>query len=95
MRELTLEIFNNQLYVKECEPWLTREGFRQLFALFGRNSQGIGTSPLSVWVQNCDNLKTISKIEHKKLDKFIDKIYVKLEKSKKLILSSKNNLIIK
>lgn len=81
IRELTLELFNRHLYVKECEPWLTMEGFRRLFSLIGRNSQGIGTSPLSVWVGNAEELKTISKAEQKKLDKLIDKIYDKLAKS--------------
>lgn len=81
LRALTLELFNSHLHVKECEPWLTCEGFRQLFSLIGRNSQGIGTSPFSVWVENCDtNLETLSKAEKKKLDKLIDKIYEKLEK---------------
>ena len=80
---MTLDLFNNQLYVKECEPWLTSEGFRQMFSLIGRNSQGIGTSPFSVWVENSSNLETINKGEKKKLDKLIDKIYEKLDKGLK------------
>jgi len=40
LREVFIEYFKNFLYVKECESWLSKEGFRQLFALFGRNSQG-------------------------------------------------------
>lgn len=40
LRELTLEVFNNYLYVKEFEPCLTKEGFRRLFSLIGRNAQG-------------------------------------------------------
>jgi hypothetical protein len=77
---MTFDLFSNHLYVKECEQWLTSEGFRQMFSLIGRNSQGIGTSPFSVWVENSSNLETISKGEKKKLDKLIDKIYEKLEK---------------
>jgi hypothetical protein len=82
MRELTLELFNNFLFVKECEPWLTKEGFRRIFSLFGRNSQGIGTSPFSVYVENVSHLRTINKLEKRKVDKLIDKIYAKLDKSK-------------
>lgn len=81
LREMTLEIFKNYFYVPECEPWLSKDGFCQLFALFGRNSQGIGTSPFSVYVNNLSKLNTLSKIEKKKLDRFIDKLYSKLEKS--------------
>ena len=78
---LTLEYFNAHLHVKECESWLTPEGFRQLFSLIGRNSQGIGTSPFSVWVENCSSkLTTLNKVEKKKLDKFIDKVYSTLDK---------------
>jgi hypothetical protein len=82
MRELTVELFNNFLYVKECEPWLTKEGFGRIFSLFGRNSQGIGTSPFSVYVENVEKLRNITKLEKKKVNKFIDKIYSKLDKSK-------------
>lgn len=79
---MTLEVFRKQLYVKECESWLSEQGFRRMFSLIGRNSQGTGTSPLSVWVENCDDMSTINKAEHKELDKFIDKIYDQLSKSK-------------
>jgi hypothetical protein len=80
LRELVLNVFNTQLYVKECEPMLTEQGFRRLFCLIGRNSQGIGTSPLSVWVENCDAM-SLEKKERKQLDKFIDNIYDRLAKS--------------
>ena len=78
---MTLELFNNFLYEKECEAWLSKEGFRKLFSLIGRNSQGIGTSPFSKYVENVDDLRPISRLDRKKLDKFIDKIYAKLDKS--------------
>jgi len=88
LRELTLEVFRQQLYVKECEPWLSEQGFRRMFSLIGRNSQGIGTSPLSVWVENCDDMTEIDKSEHKKLDKFIDNIYEQLSKTSESFLNS-------
>ncbi len=59
---------------------LTEEGFKKLFGLIGRNSQGIGTSPLSAWVEKCYDMNSISKQESKKLEKFIDKLYDKVEK---------------
>ena len=79
LRELTLELFKSHLYVKECESWLTPEGFRQLFSLLGRNSQGIGTSPFSVYVEKVSKL-SMKKLDRKKLDKYIDKIYDNLDK---------------
>lgn len=60
---------------------LTEQGFRRLFSLIGRNSQGIGTSPLSVWVGNCDLMDIPNKKERKQLDKFIDNLYDRLDKS--------------
>lgn len=62
--------------------WLTPEGFRSLVALVGTNGQGIGTSPLSRWVRNCDNLE-IPDEERKKLNDLIDDVYEQLEKGKK------------
>ena len=90
---MTLEVFRQQLYVKECEPWLSEQGFRRMFSLIGRNSQGIGTSPLSVWVENCDDMTEIDKSEHKKLDKFIDNIYEQLSKSKKIYYEKKKVIL--
>jgi hypothetical protein len=74
------------LYVKECEAWLTPEGFRQLFSLFGRNSQGIGSSPFSVYVENTAKLN-LKKLEKKKLNKYIDKFYDALDKSKNVCVN--------
>ena len=86
MRAITLELFSSKLHTAECEPWLSEQGFRQLFSLIGRNSQGIGTSPFSVYVANTaagkrGKLKNLTKPERRQLDKHIDKIYDKLETS--------------
>ncbi|RXG62403.1 SET and MYND domain-containing protein 5 [Armadillidium vulgare] len=72
------EEFRNQLE-KLRTLWLTPDGFRSLFALVGTNGQGIGTSPFSVWVSKCENLKNISEDERKSLDIFIDDLYEKLD----------------
>ncbi len=58
------------------------------FLFLNRNSfvsvkLGIGTSPLSVWVENVEALD-VSKAEAKKLDKFIDKLYENLSKSENI-----------
>ena len=86
---------------------LTKEGFRKLFSLIGRNSQGIfilffyycfssfrinanrsinfnigiGTSPFSVYVEKSSKLKGLNKLDKKKLNKHIDKIYDHLDRS--------------
>ncbi|CAF0828134.1 unnamed protein product [Brachionus calyciflorus] len=91
LREMTFEIFNRDLYVKDCEPWMSSEGFRQIFALFGRNSQGIGTSPFSIYVENLSEIKNLTKIEKKKLDKFIDKLYGTLENTAGNFLNSEGS----
>jgi len=43
---------------------------------------GIGTSPFSVYVENLSNLN-LNRVEKKKSEKQIDKIYEKLDQSKK------------
>lgn len=72
-------IMERALGASEVQHWLTPEGFRSLVALVGTNGQGIGTSPLSRWVRNCDNLE-VPKEEKVKVDKFIDDLYEQLEK---------------
>lgn len=64
--------------------WLTPEGFRSLVALVGTNGQGIGTSPLSRWVRNCDAVE-ISTEEREKLDQLIDNIYDQLDKGESVL----------
>ncbi|XP_076044541.1 SET and MYND domain containing, class 5 isoform X2 [Oratosquilla oratoria] len=77
--EMLRSIMEKALGYEEVRHWLTSEGFRSLVALVGTNGQGIGTSPLSRWVRNCDMLD-ISKEEKEKLDQFIDDVYEQLDK---------------
>lgn len=58
--------------------WLTTDGFSKLFCLLGMNQQGVGTSSLSIWVGNCDELDLPDE-EREKLDNLIDKLYEELE----------------
>lgn len=46
----------------------------------GRNGQGIGTSSLSVYVKNLDNLPGCSDDERQALDLFLDDLYEKMDK---------------
>ena len=64
--------------VPAVQWFLTPDGFCSLFALVGRNGQGIGTSPLSQWVKRVEKLHVTSS-EKNQLDKFIDKIYEEIE----------------
>lgn len=91
LRELVVVLFNQYLYTKECEPMLSEKGFKKLFSLIGRNSQGIGTSPLSIWVENCDAMKSLGKKEAKDLDKFIDEIYDRLAKESESFMNSEGS----
>ncbi|XP_071520164.1 protein-lysine N-trimethyltransferase SMYD5 isoform X2 [Panulirus ornatus] len=72
-------LMEKSLGAPEVQHWLTPEGFRSLVALVGTNGQGIGTSPLSRWVRNCDALEMASG-EREKLDRLVDDIYEQLEK---------------
>ncbi|XP_063614322.1 histone-lysine N-trimethyltransferase SMYD5-like isoform X2 [Penaeus indicus] len=77
--EALRDLMEKALGAPEVRHWLTPEGFRSLVALVGTNGQGIGTSPLSRWVRNCDALE-ISAEEREKLDQLIDNIYDQLDK---------------
>ncbi|XP_028040938.1 SET and MYND domain-containing protein 5 [Bombyx mandarina] len=70
LRELTINVINGE-YIQE---FLSPEGFCSLMALIGTNGQGIGTSPLSMWVNAVLEL-TMSDDERQQLDLFIDKLY--------------------
>ncbi|KAG0713036.1 SET and MYND domain-containing protein 5 [Chionoecetes opilio] len=72
-------LIEKSVWSSEVQQWLTPEGFRSLVALVGTNGQGIGTSPLSRWVRNCDNLD-LSEEERKNLNHLIDDLYDQLEK---------------
>lgn len=62
-------------YEKQVEDWFTPHGFKSLLALLGTNQQGVGSSSLSLWVRNCDDLES----EKDSLDSFIDQLYEKME----------------
>nr|CAB3266419.1 SET and MYND domain-containing protein 5 [Phallusia mammillata] len=73
------EQLKSLFYSDDIAHWFTVEGFEKLFALLGTNQQGIGSSALSVWVHNCDNLD-LPDGQRDQLDTFIDKLYEDLEK---------------
>ncbi|KAK4312214.1 hypothetical protein Pmani_016337 [Petrolisthes manimaculis] len=72
-------LMEKSLWAPEVQHWLTPEGFRSLVALVGTNGQGIGTSPLSRWVRNCDSLN-LPPHERQITDTLIETIYQQLEK---------------
>ena len=82
IRELTYEFFKNYLYTEECESWFSPAGFRNMFSLIGRNAQGIGTSPVSVWAEKCEQLTAGDKAEKKRMEKLIKKTYDTLYRGK-------------
>ena len=69
----------NLLYFVIYFQWLCPDGFRSFVALVGTNGQGIGTSPLSRWVNNCEALDLEGQ-DKEVLDKFIDDLYQQLDK---------------
>lgn len=74
LHQLTTAVFHGE----DFGDYLTPEGFRCLLALIGRNGQGIGTSPFSVWVANVGKLE-LPEEERKKVDQLIDDMYDKLD----------------
>jgi len=70
LRDLTIKALDTS----QINEFLTPEGFRSLFALMGRNGQGIGTSSFSVWVENATDSH-----DDDQTNKFIDSVYVDME----------------
>jgi len=79
--QLTLlrELITKAMFDPDVHQLFTPEGFLSLIALIGTNGQGIGTSPLSVWVNNCDKLD-IDGQQKSMLDNFIEQLYESLDK---------------
>ncbi|XP_046978047.1 histone-lysine N-trimethyltransferase SMYD5 [Vanessa cardui] len=86
LREMTANVINGE-YIQE---FLTPEGFCSLMALVGTNSQGIGTSPLSLWVTSVSQL-TMSDDERQQLDMFIDKLYQYVEEESGQFLNTEGS----
>lgn len=63
LRELTSHVVSGD----EVQEFLTPEGFCTLMALVGTNGQGIGTSPLAMWVNSVLEV-TMSDDERQRLD---------------------------
>jgi len=60
--------------------FLTPDGFAAIFALIGRNSQGIGTSAFAVWTKKVEKLATKPN-EKSQLEKLIDTVYDAIEQN--------------
>lgn len=72
------------MQIAEFKWFLTANGFRQLLALLGRNQQGVGTSPLAMWVKNSEALPepqqaVAAASAASELTQFIDAIYTKID----------------
>lgn len=88
LHQLTLAVFSGP--GEDFGNYLTPEGFRCLFALIGRNGQGIGTSPFSVWVNNVTKL-SLPEEDRKKVDQLIDDLYDKLDEVAGQFLNSEGS----
>ncbi|KAJ8888010.1 hypothetical protein PR048_007495 [Dryococelus australis] len=70
LRQLLIEA----LYADCVQQWLTPDGFVSLLALVGTNAQGVGTSPLSMWVSRVAALPLCPE-DRANIDTFIDGLY--------------------
>ncbi|XP_046571271.1 histone-lysine N-trimethyltransferase SMYD5-like [Haliotis rubra] len=77
--ELLWRLTSEALYEEAAQQWFTPEGFKSLFALIGRNGQGVGSSSISVWVRNCEALDH-SADEKEKMEEYIDQLYEQLDR---------------
>ncbi|WAR22457.1 SMYD5-like protein [Mya arenaria] len=75
----TIMLLLKMIAMVKQDQWLTPEGFRSMFALMGTNQQGIGSSSISVWARNCDDLD-LSESDKNDLDKVIDQLYDDLDR---------------
>lgn len=60
-------------------PCSIKEGLKTLFAIAGRNSQGIGTSVFSIWVKNVEKFE-LSEESRKEINEFIDNVYLGMDR---------------
>uniref|UniRef100_A0A0A9WCY4 SET and MYND domain-containing protein 5 n=2 Tax=Lygus hesperus TaxID=30085 RepID=A0A0A9WCY4_LYGHE len=63
--------------INHAQSFVSEEGLRSLFALIGRNGQGIGTSVFSEWVKFVEK-KEMSTEERDSVDSFIDTAYANM-----------------
>ncbi|XP_037509713.1 histone-lysine N-trimethyltransferase SMYD5 isoform X1 [Rhipicephalus sanguineus] len=84
LRDLTAAVFRGHPCVTS---WLSDEGFRSLMALVAKCGQVIGTSALSVWVKNCNDLE-LPDAERGSLDALIDQVYEDIEKESGAFLNN-------
>ena len=74
-----LRVATSRCFTQECvQPFLTGEGFRSLFALVGRNGQGIASSPWSVYVKNTAKLPLSDKAREE-TEGLIEAVYSALD----------------
>ncbi|XP_067036789.1 histone-lysine N-trimethyltransferase SMYD5-like [Acropora muricata] len=78
--DLLRVLMSNALFDEKLQQWFEPEGFKSLVALIGTNGQGIGTSSLSIYVHNLENLADVSQDERQALDLFIDQLYEEMDR---------------
>ncbi|XP_061714524.1 histone-lysine N-trimethyltransferase SMYD5 isoform X2 [Cydia pomonella] len=90
LRELTANVVNGDA----VQEFLTPDGFCSLMALVGTNGQGIGTSPLAMWVNSVVGL-TLSDDERRQLDLFLTRMYDKVQEESGSFLNTEGSGLFK
>ncbi|XP_063381431.1 histone-lysine N-trimethyltransferase SMYD5 [Cydia fagiglandana] len=90
LRELTANVVNGDA----VQEFLTPDGFCSLMALVGTNGQGIGTSPLAMWVNSVVEL-TLSDDERRQLDLFLTRMYDKVQEESGSFLNTEGSGLFK
>jgi len=68
-----------QAFPQPCvQPLLTPDGFQSLFALIGRNGQGVATSPFSAWLKKTEKIRMRPE-ERAAHDDLVEKVYSAVE----------------
>ena len=76
-----LQLFRAAIFDEKLESWYSPAGFRSLLALVGRNSQGVATSPFSVWVRRATEMAAACPEERARLEQMVSDLYDRVEKA--------------
>ncbi|XP_064455826.1 histone-lysine N-trimethyltransferase SMYD5-like [Ornithodoros turicata] len=87
LRQIIASIFAAETSVTH---WTTPAGFRSLLAMVARMGQAIGTSALSVWVRNCDELN-LPEPDATNLNAATDKLYDDINKESGTFLNNEGS----
>ncbi|BET01913.1 SET and MYND domain-containing protein [Nesidiocoris tenuis] len=92
--QLVRQMVAETLPINHAKYLVSEEGFNKLFALIGRNGQGVGTSVFSMWVSDVGK-KDMSDEEREAVDHFIDVAYAQMDEHVGTFLNCEGSALFK